>query len=266
MRWMITFAVAVLSMSVLPAGAEEERFSVIAGKARVGHLVANTSANRVEIDFDYKNNGRGPTLSESLEFGAAGLPVAWTVTGSTTFGSKVDETFALADGQATWKDAVGPGRQALSAPALYIGQSASPWSLGLYARVLLEDADRGWTQHSHRIVLCTGARELLLPFPGWTLPGVTGAGALQALIKAGMDVRGQRIVVAGTGPLLLAAAAAAVFAMFGMMANVGWSPLQEWWMATVILAGALVVAIGLFPAVVAGPLVEQVSRAVIGGP
>ncbi|MDP3227143.1 MAG: FAD-dependent oxidoreductase [Acidovorax sp.] len=75
--------------------------------------------------------------------------------------------------------------------------------------LLLEDADRGWTQHSHRIVLCTGARELLLPFPGWTLPGVTGAGGLQALIKAGLDVRGQRIVIAGTGPLLLAAAATA---------------------------------------------------------
>ncbi|KRB28592.1 pyridine nucleotide-disulfide oxidoreductase [Acidovorax sp. Root70] len=75
--------------------------------------------------------------------------------------------------------------------------------------LLLEDADRGWTQHSQRIVLCTGARELLLPFPGWTLPGVTGAGALQALIKAGLDVRGQRIVIAGTGPLLLAAAATA---------------------------------------------------------
>jgi len=76
--------------------------------------------------------------------------------------------------------------------------------------LLLEDADRGWTQHSHRTVLCTGARELLLPFPGWTLPGVTGAGALQALIKAGLDVRGQRIAMAGTGPLLLAAAATAI--------------------------------------------------------
>ena len=31
------------------------------------------------------------------------------------------------------------------------------------------------------LILATGARELLLPFPGWTLPGVTGAGGLQAL-------------------------------------------------------------------------------------
>jgi NADPH-dependent 2,4-dienoyl-CoA reductase/sulfur reductase-like enzyme len=60
-----------------------------------------------------------------------------------------------------------------------------------------------------RLVLATGARERLLPFSGWTLPGVTGAGALQALIKGGMPVRGERIVLAGSGPLLVAALATA---------------------------------------------------------
>ncbi|KXU87345.1 FAD/NAD(P)-binding oxidoreductase [Caballeronia megalochromosomata] len=57
-----------------------------------------------------------------------------------------------------------------------------------------------------KLILATGARERLLPFEGWTLPGVTGAGGLQALVKGGMPVRGERIVVAGSGPLLLAAA------------------------------------------------------------
>ncbi len=75
--------------------------------------------------------------------------------------------------------------------------------------LLLENRTAGWVQHFDKLILCTGARELLLPLPGWTLAGVTGAGALQALIKSGLPVRGQRIVVAGTGPLLLAAAAAA---------------------------------------------------------
>ena len=56
------------------------------------------------------------------------------------------------------------------------------------------------------IVLATGARERFLPFPGWTLPGVVGAGGLQALVKQGLEVRGRRIVIAGTGPLLLAVA------------------------------------------------------------
>lgn len=76
-------------------------------------------------------------------------------------------------------------------------------------QVLLEDAVRGWCLQYAKCIVCTGARELLLPFAGWTLPGVTGAGGLQALIKGGMSVRGERIVVAGSGPLLLAVAATA---------------------------------------------------------
>ncbi len=53
------------------------------------------------------------------------------------------------------------------------------------------------------VVLATGARELFLPFPGWTLPNVLGAAGLQALIKGGLAVRGRRVVLAGSGPLLL---------------------------------------------------------------
>ncbi|MBL8962816.1 MAG: FAD-dependent oxidoreductase [Phycisphaerae bacterium] len=56
------------------------------------------------------------------------------------------------------------------------------------------------------VILATGARELFLPFPGWTLPGVVGAGGAQALVKSGLDVTGKRMVVAGSGPLLLAVA------------------------------------------------------------
>jgi NADPH-dependent 2,4-dienoyl-CoA reductase/sulfur reductase-like enzyme len=58
-----------------------------------------------------------------------------------------------------------------------------------------------------RLILATGARERFLPFPGWTLPGVMGAGGLQALVKGGLPISGSRVVVAGSGPLLLAVAA-----------------------------------------------------------
>lgn len=59
-----------------------------------------------------------------------------------------------------------------------------------------------------RVVIATGAIERFLPFPGWTLPGVYGAGGLQALSKSGFELRGKRILVAGSGPLLLAVAQA----------------------------------------------------------
>ena len=57
-----------------------------------------------------------------------------------------------------------------------------------------------------KLILATGARELFLPFPGWTLPGVMGAGGLLNLVKHGWPVQGKRVVVAGSGPLLFAAA------------------------------------------------------------
>ena len=78
----------------------------------------------------------------------------------------------------------------------------------LPGRMLLTDGPDGARRvHWARLVLATGARERLLPFPGWTLPGVFGAGGLQALAKGGWPIAGRRVLVAGTGPLLLAAAA-----------------------------------------------------------
>jgi NADPH-dependent 2,4-dienoyl-CoA reductase/sulfur reductase-like enzyme len=57
------------------------------------------------------------------------------------------------------------------------------------------------------LVIATGARERFLPFPGWTLPGVLGIGGAQALVKQGANFRDKRVVIAGTGPLILPVAA-----------------------------------------------------------
>lgn len=59
-----------------------------------------------------------------------------------------------------------------------------------------------------RLIIATGARELFLPFPGWTLPNVTGVGGVQALLKSGASLAGKRIALAGAGPLVLPVAAA----------------------------------------------------------
>ncbi len=73
--------------------------------------------------------------------------------------------------------------------------------------LLAETADSVCELRFEKLILATGARERFLPFPGWTLPGVTGAGGLQALAKSGFPVSGKRVVVAGSGPLLMAVAA-----------------------------------------------------------
>jgi len=86
-------------------------------------------------------------------------------------------------------------------PAMEIFASQEPGTLAA------ESADGMHELNYKKLILCTGARERFLPFPGWTLPNVMGAGGLQALVKSGMPIAGKKVVVAGSGPLLLAVAA-----------------------------------------------------------
>lgn len=55
------------------------------------------------------------------------------------------------------------------------------------------------------LLLATGAMDRTIPFPGWTLPGVFTVGGLNNFVKRGV-LPGKRVLVAGSGPLLLALA------------------------------------------------------------
>ena len=59
---------------------------------------------------------------------------------------------------------------------------------------------------ARRVLVATGAYDLPVAFPGWTLPGVMTAGAVQTLIKSQFLRPGRRFVLAGSHPLLLLAA------------------------------------------------------------
>ena len=146
MRHAETFAASILLAlcSTLPAGAgaADETYTVVIGGNRVGHVKVTADGDALRINYDVKNNGRGPTIAETLRLGADGLPVAWTITGATTFGSKVDESFERRGNRARWTDSAGKGKTTVKGPHVYVGQSASPWALGLYARALRADEDR----------------------------------------------------------------------------------------------------------------------------
>lgn len=63
--------------------------------------------------------------------------------------------------------------------------------------------EEGVTVRAGAVLLATGGYERVLPFPGWTLPGVVTAGGAQAMLKGGLVLPGRTVVVAGSGPLLL---------------------------------------------------------------
>lgn len=56
------------------------------------------------------------------------------------------------------------------------------------------------------VILAPGAHDRPTPLPGWTLPGVFTVGGAQALLKGQRVLPGTRMLLAGTGPLLLVVA------------------------------------------------------------
>lgn len=96
----------------------------------------------------------------------------------------------------------------------------SVWHIDPAGRLFLAADGRGETMAAAKILIATGALERPVPIPGWTLPGVMGAGAAQILLKSADIVPEGRVVLAGQGPLLyliaaqLAAAGAAPVALF----------------------------------------------------
>lgn len=95
--------------------------------SRAGALVIRTDAGGETVaDYDYKNNGRGPTTQERYRLAADGTPTAYRVTGSSTFGSAIDEFYQREAGQARWRSPVDGGERAAPGAALYAAMGGSP--------------------------------------------------------------------------------------------------------------------------------------------
>lgn len=80
--------------------------------------------------------------------------------------------------------------------------AATVWNIDAGLQIHYSEAGKGSAQVTARsLIIATGAIERPTPMPGWTLPGVTTAGALQVLLKAQGAINDD-VVLVGCGPLL----------------------------------------------------------------
>ncbi|HSI02494.1 MAG TPA: FAD-dependent oxidoreductase [Reyranella sp.] len=110
---------------------------------------------------------------------------------------KLDRQFRA--GMALHESALRAGVRVLSETTVWAAFSAT--------EIAAIVAGRSTLFRARRLVLATGAYEQSLPVPGWTLPGVMTVGALQTLGRSYRVAPGERIVIAGNGPLCLQTAA-----------------------------------------------------------
>lgn len=115
-------------------------------------------------------------------------------------------------------------------------QGAIVWGVFEERTLVVSENGRSERVTPEALVLATGAYDRPIPIPGWTLPGVYTAGGTQVLVKTQGILPGQRVLIAGTGPLLpvvagqLARAGAQVVAVLEAASLHGaWRALPRLW-------------------------------------
>lgn len=121
------------------AATEASRFTILVGGTEIGALEITASETGYGVEYEYRNNGRGPTISETVALSAAGLPTHWTIEGASTFGNPISESFEFEDDQASWTDATGSDAAVIEGEAFYVPQDGSPYWLAIAARALMDN-------------------------------------------------------------------------------------------------------------------------------
>ena len=134
---MRAFLVSAALLVAAPAWAQTERLSIISNGEVIGSVVGTANGNRVTVDYRVDDNGRGPRHREEIVLGPGGIPIEWTVAGTSLMGGTVSERYRLAGGRASWTSQADTGEAAAAKPALYIVNDDSPWATGVYARAAL---------------------------------------------------------------------------------------------------------------------------------
>jgi len=132
----LMYGISLFTAASAYATTTTERFSIVANGETVGHVVAVQNGQAFDVDYAVSDNGRGPRHKEHLALNAAGIPVEWSIEGTSLMGGAVSEHLDWKNGVESWVSQADKGAAHTPSPRLYIGNDASPWALGLYARVL----------------------------------------------------------------------------------------------------------------------------------
>ncbi|KAF1045432.1 NAD(P)/FAD-dependent oxidoreductase [Xylophilus sp.] len=194
--------------------------------------------------FDVVVVGAGPAgLSAAVQARRCGLSVA-VLDEQRRVGGQIYR--AIEEATRRRREVLGPDYAAGAALAEAFAASgavhvadAAVWNVGRDRTVSYLQDGGSRTIRGRSLVLASGAMERPFPIPGWTLPGVMGAGAGQILYKAAGAIPREPVVLAGCGPLLLLLAQQYLDAGVRISALVHTTGAGDYWRAVPHLFGAL---------------------------
>ncbi len=89
-----------------------------------------------KVTFSYRDNGRGPDLDEQIKVGPDGTPTLYNVSGKSTFGAPVKESFSRIGDLVEWTSQSDRGKKTVAGAAAYVPVENSFEMIAVIARAL----------------------------------------------------------------------------------------------------------------------------------
>ena len=140
MPFLTCFIVLALVASSLGAQDRPDRYIAVVNGEPVGYLHVIRTGTRVKVNFVIDDNGRGPKIRETWDLRPDGLPRRLTLTGTTTFGSRAEESFRWTENRAEWRTLNDRDSATITEPGTYVPVEGSPYYLAIYLPALLRAA------------------------------------------------------------------------------------------------------------------------------
>lgn len=181
-RWISLLLPLLVVTAASAAPASRVEFNVLFQGQSGGSEVATTAADgRVHVEQHYRDNGRGPDLSEDYALAPDGTFRRYRVRGTSTFGSRVKADFIREGSSARWNAPGETGQTVPSGPAVYLPIESS---FHTYAQVAVAALANGG-----RIALLPGGELTVKRLVSRTVTGTAGEReiGLYALIGLGTE-------------------------------------------------------------------------------
>ena len=130
-----------LTMPAMAAEALRYVALVDGGKKAGEQVVQMRDDGTTQVDFIFKDNGRGPELKEEYTLAEDGTYTRYKVSGVSTFGAKVDETFSRDGDRVQWKSTSDTGTQQVAGTALYSALGGTPAGFSVAISALAKRSD-----------------------------------------------------------------------------------------------------------------------------
>jgi amidohydrolase family protein len=131
---LVAFAAACAHQT--PPQPSERRYTMMLGANRAGTQITRVDGQRLTVDFEFNDRGRGPKTTSEIRVDDHFLPTFEKTTGVDYFKGPVDESFTADAATARWHNKAEDGQRAATT-AFYLSMYGPPEETGLLAKALL---------------------------------------------------------------------------------------------------------------------------------